>query len=78
MTSQKLRKWKILTGKELSDWNDKSRKIMKEIAEEKYNQSEIGKRVLLATKNAKLLHYIPRSSVKEHFKHLEKIRDKLH
>ena len=78
ITSQKLRKWKILTGKQLIDWNGRSRKIMKEIAEAKFRQSDTGKQVLLATKDAKLLHYLPRSSVKyEHFKHLEEIRSAL-
>ncbi len=76
--SQKLRKWKILTEAQLIEWNNNSRIIMKEIAEAKYKSSTIGKQVLLCTKNAKLLHYISRSSVKyEHFIHLEEIRSTL-
>jgi len=78
ITSQRLRKWKILSGDQLSEWNAKSRIVMKSIAEAKYSQSEVGREVLLATGNAKLLHFLPRSSVKyEHFIHLEQIRDEM-
>jgi ribA/ribD-fused uncharacterized protein len=78
ITSQKLRKWKVLSGPKLEEWNKKSRKVMKDIAKAKYEQSEFARMVLLATKNAKLLHFIPRSSVKyEHFTHLEEIRKQL-
>jgi ribA/ribD-fused uncharacterized protein len=78
LISRKLRKWKILTKEQLNEWDNISRNIMEDIAKSKYKYSTIGKKTLLATKNATLLHFIPRSSIKyDHFKHLENIREEI-
>jgi hypothetical protein len=44
MVSQKLRKWRILNGLQLDNWNKNSRKIMKSISEAKYKTSDIAKK----------------------------------
>lgn len=75
--SQSLRKWKKLTDDQLKEWDDKKYKIMKDISIAKYNQSEIGRKVLKFTKNATLMHSLVRKSNKLHFKHLEEIRSTL-
>jgi predicted NAD-dependent protein-ADP-ribosyltransferase YbiA (DUF1768 family) len=75
--SQKMRKWKILDDAQLKEWDKKKNFVMKSISMEKYKQSEIGRKILLLTNNAKLMHFVPRKTYKMHFKHLEEIRNYL-
>jgi hypothetical protein len=51
--------------------------VLKAIADRKYAQSSDGRDVLRATKQAKLVHILPRSKHVEHFVHLEEIREEL-
>lgn len=74
ITSQSLRRWKTLNDEQLVKWSGVKYEIMKSISIEKYNQSEIGRKVLKCTKDATLLHSLVRKSHKLHFKHLEEIR----
>lgn len=75
--SQSLRKWKILTDEQLKEWNLKKYQIMKDISIAKYNNSEIGRKVLKNTKNATLMHHLVRKTHKLHFIWLEEIRKNL-
>ena len=77
LNARKLRKWKILNDKQIKEWSKISEWTMENIAIAKYNQSDIGRQVLKNTKNAMLLHTMMRSKEKIHFRHLERIRDKL-
>jgi len=77
LCAQKQRKWKKLSVEQLEEWDNKKDALMKDISIAKYTQSKIGKTVLLNTKDATLMHFLPRKTYKIHFKHLEEIRSAL-
>jgi ribA/ribD-fused uncharacterized protein len=74
--ARKNRKLLILNEEQLKLWDKNKLKIMKKISKKKYQKSIICKEILLLTRDAKLMHIMPRSNPM-HFKHLEQIRNKL-
>ncbi len=74
-SARKMRKWKILNKEQLCEWNKSKKNIMGSISFEKFLCSEIGKKVLINTGNAILMHSLPRTSTKIRFDHLEEIRN---
>jgi len=74
--ARKNRKLLILSKEQLTQWDQNKWKIMRKISKKKYKNSIICKQILMLTNNAKLMHIMPRAKAM-HFKHLEKIRNKL-
>ena len=77
LDAQKKRKAVVLNSIQLQEWNRKKDGLMAELWRAKFSQIERLKNVLIATKDAQLWHTVVRSSVKQHWIGLERIRDEL-
>jgi predicted NAD-dependent protein-ADP-ribosyltransferase YbiA (DUF1768 family) len=75
--ARRARKLVYLPGDKIAVWDAMSRAVMEKIARAKYAGCEEARRVLLATQEAQLWHLVPRSSIAEHFSHLERMRSEL-
>jgi predicted NAD-dependent protein-ADP-ribosyltransferase YbiA (DUF1768 family) len=74
LEARKHRKWALLDGRRLAEWNEHSASVMEAIAREKFLQSPEAMTVLMRTGNAQLWHIMPRAAPVR-FAHLERIRD---
>lgn len=76
LAARKQRKMRRLSLAKLAAWNAFSPAMMAMMAEAKYAQCPVARRVLLATNDAQLWHTVARSKPVR-FVHLERIRSKL-
>lgn len=75
--ARKIRKFIIMSDKQKEYWDSISRDVMKNISISKYSRSVVSRKVLKLTNDAKLLHIVSRSPVKDRFTWLEDIRKTL-
>lgn len=76
LDARKARKIVVLDKEMIDKWDKIKWEIMDEIVEARFRQDEVGADVLLKTKDAILLHGVPRSKPMRMYSH-EKVRKKL-